>query len=117
MSTKKAPEGAQVQEEYTPYSLESQIKERIMRASPDNPVRRKELAELTQADDRTMRFALATLRNNGEVIIAAEKGGYYYAETEAQYHKFRQSITARIRSESEMLRAMEEGWKKRNGLL
>lgn len=28
MSTKKAPEGAKVQEDYTPYSLESQIKER-----------------------------------------------------------------------------------------
>lgn len=88
-----------------------------MRAKSDNPVRRKELTRLTQADDRTVRLALETLRHNGEVIIAAEKGGYYYAETEAQYRKFRQSINARIRSQSEMLRAMEEGWKRRNDLL
>lgn len=107
MSTKKAPEGAQVQEEYTSYRLESQIKERIKSATSVRPVRRKELVRLTKTDDRTVRLAIAVLRNNGERIVAAEKGGYYYAETEGQYRQWRKSIEARIINLNKMLKAMD----------
>lgn len=38
-----------------------------------------------------------------------KKGGYYYAENEKQYREWRESITARIRNMSRMLRKMDGG--------
>jgi len=104
----KAPEGAPNTNDYTPYSLECQIQSLIMNATSDKPIRRKDLIRTTQTDDRTVRLAIEVLRHNGERIIAHEKGGYYYAETEAQYRKWRSRITARIENMSNMLKAMDK---------
>lgn len=93
MSTKKAPEGAQVQEEYTPYSLESQIKELI---KANKPTGLMELAQLTNTDYRTVKLAIAVLRGNGELIMTSDKGGYCYADTEEQYRQWQSGIGAKL---------------------
>lgn len=111
-SKEKAPEGVTNNtSDYTPYSLECQIQGLIMNATSDKPIRRKDLVRATQTDDRTVRLAIEILRHNGERIIAHEKGGYYYAETEAQYRAWRSSITTRIVNMSSMLKAMDKATK------
>lgn len=81
----------------------------IKAASEKNPVRRSTLARHLGVDDRTARLVVEVLRHNGERIVAHKKGGYYYAENEKQYREWRESITARIRNMSRMLRKMDGG--------
>lgn len=107
---KKAPSqndiGAENQTNYTP--IISQVQELIQKAGSQNPATRSELARLTGVPDRQVRFAIEDLRNSGERIITSEKGGYYYAENEMQYRRWRVSISSRISKLSKMLKAMDE---------
>lgn len=93
-------------------SLESKAMEIIKAGSEKRPVRRKYLSMKLGVSDRTARIVVEVLRHNGERIVAHEKGGYYYAETESQYRQWRQGITARIKSMSAMLKSMDRKEKK-----
>ena len=95
------------QENYNRQSLESQAITLIKSANEQNPVTRKKLARHLDVDDRTARLVIEVLRHNGERIIAHEKGGYFYAENEKQYRRWRDSITARIRNMNHMLQKMD----------
>ena len=99
------------QEKYNRHALESQAMTLIKSASEKNPVTRKTLAIHLGVDDRTARLVIEVLRHNGERIIAHEKGGYFYAENEKQYRRWRNSITARIQNMNHMLRKMDGGRK------
>lgn len=111
--TKKRPRatkntGVHSSHNYKRESLESQAITLIKAASEGNPIRRKTLAKRLGVDDRTARLVVEVLRHNGERIVAHEKGGYFYAENEKQYRKWRNSITARIQNMSRMLKSMDE---------
>lgn len=95
------------QENYNRQSLESQAMTLIKSANEQNPVTRKKLARHLDVDDRTARLVVEVLRHNGERIIAHENGGYFYAENEKQYRRWRDSITARIRNMNHMLQKMD----------
>lgn len=108
---KNAPEGAA--ENNSAYSLpnfstiECRVQELIKKASSKRPIRRAELARIIGTDDRNVRKAIEELRHSGERILSGEKGGYYYAENEMQYRSWRGSITSRLASMSEMIKAMD----------
>lgn len=105
---KKAPVGANISnKDYTPESLDCQIETIIRKATSNRPITRRELARRVQAEDRAVRQAIERLRHSGHRIVASSKGGYYYAENEAQYKAFRASIISRIVKESAMLKAMD----------
>lgn len=111
--TKKRPRvtkntGVHSSQDYNKESLESQAITLIKSASEGNPIRRKTLAKRLGVDDRTARLVVEVLRHNGERIVAHEKGGYFYAENEKQYRKWRSGITARIQNMSRMLKSMDE---------
>lgn len=79
-------------------------------ASEKSPISRKTLARRIGTDDRTARLVIEVLRHNGECIVAHEKGGYYYAESEKQYRQWRNSIESRIKRMNDMLKEMDKRW-------
>ena len=108
---KNAPEGAAQESAVKNLpnfsTIEYRVQELIKKASSKRPIRRAELARIIGTDDRNVRKAIEELRHSGERILSGEKGGYYYAENEMQYRSWRGSITSRLASMSEMIKAMD----------
>lgn len=100
----------QVQNNFTMKTIESQAMTLIGAASEKSPISRKTLARRIGTDDRTARLVIEVLRHNGECIVAHEKGGYYYAESEKQYRQWRNSIESRIKRMNDMLKEMDKRW-------
>lgn len=100
----------QVQNNFTMKTLESQAMTLIGTASEKSPISRKTLARRIGTDDRTVRLVIEVLRHNGECIVAHERGGYYYAESEKQYRQWRNSIESRIKRMNDMLKEMDKRW-------
>lgn len=103
----------QVQNNFTMKTLESQAMTLIGTASEKSPISRKTLARRIGTDDRTVRLVIEVLRHNGEFIVAHEKGGYYYAESEKKYRQWRDSIESRIKIMNDMLNDMLKEMNKR----
>lgn len=71
------------------------------------PITRKEIRLRTGYNDRDIRQAVRDLRLKGMRIVTADNGGYYLAESEAEYLPFRNAMMSRVVKILEVVGAMD----------
>lgn len=85
----------------------SQALLKVIETAPDRPLSRRFLARIAGTTDRKMRQAVASLREQGHLIVADEAGGYRLATDARDVQRYTASLRSRISALSTVIKAME----------
>lgn len=89
---------------YIMTTVESQVWNRLS----DEPISKKELHSMTGYNDREIRGAVQTLRDNGyPVMSSSKKSGYWIARTESEKQQLIKEFKSRINKMEQTVRSLE----------
>jgi biotin operon repressor len=80
---------------------------KVIETAPAQPVSRRFLARIAGTSDRKMRQAVASLREQGHLIVADEGGGYRLAADVRDVQRYTASLRSRIVALARVIKAME----------
>lgn len=83
------------------------MKQAILSLLSDKPITRQDIRLATGYHDRDIRQAIRELRLDGIRIVTSDSGGYYIANSDADYMHFRKAMVSRVIRIMEVVNAMD----------